>query len=136
MRRRQRPADSAGRLGRLLGRAPQGLRDLLSSTTGPTDGEVVELELSARKMGPVLQVSVANPSRVFLAAIELSLLIEFYDREERTQERRRVEFLSPGEEVMLAIPVASEQISRLWCTTNYTLRGERRSATGGIQLER
>jgi hypothetical protein len=136
VRRTQRHPESSGRLDRLLSRAPKSLRHLLGGSATPSDGGSVQLELSARCLGPVLQLSVANPSGVFLSSIDLSLLIEFYDREDRAQEHRSVEFLSPGEEVMLAIPVASEQISRLWCTANYTLRGQRRSVTGGIRLER
>lgn len=134
MRRTQPEAESVSPVARLLARAPKGLRDLLGGSRRADEGGPAELNLSARRMGRVLQVSVANPSRVFLSSIELSLLIEFYDLDRAAQEHRTIEFLSPGEQVLLAIPVESEQVSRLWCTTDYTLRSQRRSATGGIEL--
>lgn len=134
MRRIQPRPDVSSPLDRVFERAARGLRDLLGRNQHVAVGDVRELEISARKLGPVLQLSVSNPSRVFLSSIELVLLIEFYDLDHTAQERREIEFLSPGEEVMLAIAVESDQVSRLWCTTNYTLRGERRSATGGVEL--
>lgn len=134
MRRTQREIRHDSPVARLLARAPKGLRDLLGGSRRADEGGTGEVELSARRMGRVLQVSVANPSRVFLSSIELSLLIEFYDLDRAAHERRTIEFLSPGEAVLLALPVESEHVSRLWCTTDYTLRGERHSATGGIEL--
>ncbi len=134
MRRIQRSAETSSPLGRLLQRAPRGLRDLFASSPKGPQGDVQELAISARKFGPVLQVSVANTSRVFLSSIEVALLIEFYDLDHTANELRDVEFLSPGEQVLLAVAVESDRVSRVWCTTNYTLRGDRHSATGGVEL--
>ena len=134
MRRIQPPPDASSPLDRVIERAARGLSGLLGRNQRVAVGDVQELEISARKLGAVLQLSVANPSRVFLSTIEVVLLIEFYDLDHTAQKRREVEFLSPGEEVMLAIAVESDKVSRLWCTMNYTLRGERRSATGGVEL--
>ena len=134
MRRIQRSAETSSPLERLLQRAPRGLRDLFASSPKAPAGDVQELVISARKFGPVLQVDVANTSRVFLSSIEVALLIEFYDVDHTANELRDVEFLSPGEQVLLAVAVESDRVSRVWCTTNYTLRGDRHSATGGVEL--
>lgn len=134
MRRIEGSSQPATMVSRLLERAPRGLRDLLGAREPAVDGEVNALAISARKIGSVLQLSIANPSSTFVSSIEVVMKIEYFDRDTTSQDRREVDFLSPREEVLLAIPAESEAISRLWCSTTFTLLGEQHTATGSVAL--
>ena len=134
MRRLDRRAAARPSWATWLDRAPAPLRNLLGVEPAEPASDLGSLELSARRLGRVLQFSVANETAEVITGLELAVMVEFFDRQGTEQERRTVDYLAPGEEILLAIPISSTEVSRVWCASTYVAGTDSYTATGVVDL--